>query len=247
MITFFRRIRRNLLESNSTSRYIFYALGEVVLVVLGILIALQINNWNQERTDRKLEVEFLQRLISDVNIDRQLLDFAIRELDEKQEALRKTKQLLENPLAIPFDSVKTIVLNGANFSFSTPNERQNTTYIELVSSGNLGLIQNDNLLNQIVQFYTRWDHALVRIEKRRTDYGEMIVKLADFYNVLPGEDDLLMLNEVLTRNNLKDEFQLLLIAEINFSGFLHLRFDRLSFVLDDLLVELESDCGQKNI
>jgi len=54
MIKFFRKIRQNLLEDNKTGKYFKYAIGEIVLVVIGILIALQINNWNE---NRKAEIE----------------------------------------------------------------------------------------------------------------------------------------------------------------------------------------------
>ena len=52
MLTFFRRIRKGLLGTGATSKYLLYAVGEIALVVVGILIALQINNWNQERLNR---------------------------------------------------------------------------------------------------------------------------------------------------------------------------------------------------
>ncbi len=55
MIKFFRKIRFNLMSENKTGKYFKYAIGEIVLVVLGILIALQINNWNEQRKQRKLE------------------------------------------------------------------------------------------------------------------------------------------------------------------------------------------------
>ena len=62
MIKFFRKIRQNLLFENKTGKYLKYAIGEIVLVVIGILIALQINNWNEERKDRRLEKEYIARL-----------------------------------------------------------------------------------------------------------------------------------------------------------------------------------------
>ncbi len=49
MISFFRKIRQKLLNANTVSRYLAYALGEILLVVIGILIALQVNNWNEDR------------------------------------------------------------------------------------------------------------------------------------------------------------------------------------------------------
>ncbi|MGB5318748.1 DUF6090 family protein [Eudoraea sp.] len=55
MIKFFRRIRQQLLKENNLSKYLLYAIGEIVLVVIGILIALQINNWNQENKESLVE------------------------------------------------------------------------------------------------------------------------------------------------------------------------------------------------
>ena len=62
MIKFFRNIRQNLIMENKTSKYIKYAIGEIVLVVIGILIALQINTWNEARKDRAFEVKMLHEV-----------------------------------------------------------------------------------------------------------------------------------------------------------------------------------------
>ncbi|NNC44454.1 MAG: hypothetical protein HKN99_01055 [Winogradskyella sp.] len=55
MIKFFRKIRYNLMEQNKTGKYFKYAIGEIILVVIGILIALQINNWNEQRKEKQQE------------------------------------------------------------------------------------------------------------------------------------------------------------------------------------------------
>lgn len=52
MLRFFRQLRQSLLAENRAGKYLLYAVGEIVLVVIGILIALQVNNWNEERTNR---------------------------------------------------------------------------------------------------------------------------------------------------------------------------------------------------
>ncbi|MBO3115440.1 hypothetical protein J4050_01695 [Winogradskyella sp. DF17] len=62
MIKFFRKIRYTLLNENKTGKYIKYAIGEIILVVIGILIALQINNWNQSRKEAKQEQLILKKL-----------------------------------------------------------------------------------------------------------------------------------------------------------------------------------------
>ncbi|MGB5417519.1 DUF6090 family protein [Algibacter sp.] len=74
MIKFFRHIRQQLLSENKTGKYFKYAIGEIVLVVIGILIALQINNWNENRIKNKEVKTFLNNLIQDLNGDQEILN-----------------------------------------------------------------------------------------------------------------------------------------------------------------------------
>ena len=69
MIKFFRRIRKQLLGEGKIGNYLKYAIGEVVLVAIGILMALQINNWNEKRLNSILEQELMFNLISDIEVD----------------------------------------------------------------------------------------------------------------------------------------------------------------------------------
>ena len=66
MIKFFRKIRYNLMEKNKTGKYLKYDIGEIVLVVIGILIALSINNWNEGRKERLKEINYLENLKIDL-------------------------------------------------------------------------------------------------------------------------------------------------------------------------------------
>ncbi len=69
MIKFFRKIRYDLMEQNKTGKYLKYAIGEIVLVVIGILIALSINNWNEQRKDLKTVSRLFQNLESSLKTD----------------------------------------------------------------------------------------------------------------------------------------------------------------------------------
>ena len=69
MINFFRKIRYDLMEKNKTGKYLKYAIGEIILVVIGILIALSINNWNEYRKDRIVEKEVLQIMIESLQMN----------------------------------------------------------------------------------------------------------------------------------------------------------------------------------
>ena len=62
MIKFFRKIRQRLLTENKFSKYLLYAIGEIILVVIGILIALSINNWNEKRKENSHEEKILNEL-----------------------------------------------------------------------------------------------------------------------------------------------------------------------------------------
>ena len=74
MIKFFRHIRRSLINQNKMGKYFKYAIGEIILVVIGILIALQINNWNQNRLNEDLESLYYKRLLDDVREEKQILE-----------------------------------------------------------------------------------------------------------------------------------------------------------------------------
>ena len=67
MLTLFRRIRRELMAGHQTRTYVFYAIGEILLVMIGILLALQVNNWNEFRKERIKEREILQELTNNIN------------------------------------------------------------------------------------------------------------------------------------------------------------------------------------
>jgi len=82
MLTFFRRIRKGLLDGGSTSKYLIYAIGEIALVVIGILIALQINNWNESRKDRVKEKEVLEDLYENLTLNSRLLEEYLNEYNE---------------------------------------------------------------------------------------------------------------------------------------------------------------------
>ncbi|MDT0557841.1 DUF6090 family protein [Ichthyenterobacterium sp. W332] len=94
MIKFFRRIRQNLIMENKTSKYFKYAIGEILLVVIGILIALQINNWNENRKLKLNEKYIIENLIEDLQSDYNNYETNKRGLEDQ---LKLVDQLIEVP------------------------------------------------------------------------------------------------------------------------------------------------------
>ena len=176
MIKLFRKIGQNLLLEGKTAKYFTYAIGEIVLVVIGILIALSINSWNENRKNRTQETFILQRLQSDLSTDIDLIAYQIEKsqtfkdqylfcievlLDERQATRAK---FMEN-----FGSVTTIL-------YFKPNR---TTFDNIVSFGQMDLIVNKDLTNSIVKYYNEashigWDEALVNYT--RNYYGPYIMQ-----------------------------------------------------------------------
>ncbi|MEM5564047.1 DUF6090 family protein [Psychroserpens sp. AS72] len=75
MIKFFRHIRRSYISEGKTKKYLLYAIGEIILVVIGILIALQINNWNENKKGKQLEDSFFSNILLDLEKDEQKLNY----------------------------------------------------------------------------------------------------------------------------------------------------------------------------
>ena len=147
MLRIFRNIRQKLVAENKVMAYLRYAIGEILLVVIGILIALQVNNWNENRKERLIEIKYLKNLKHDLQSDSTDLVYyknirvgqanAARELIE----LAKTKNVSD---VFKLDSLYTTVALWWEF---VPN---NNTFEELRSSGNLKLLRNDSIKNLLL-------------------------------------------------------------------------------------------------
>ncbi|MAU16125.1 MAG: hypothetical protein CMH46_11370 [Muricauda sp.] len=91
MIKFFRKIRKNLLSENKFSKYLLYAIGEIVLVIIGILIALQINNKNEQRKSENKIVSILKEVQNDLGLDIQKSDELIAYYKTKDSIINLVK------------------------------------------------------------------------------------------------------------------------------------------------------------
>ena len=108
MIKFFRGIRKKLISENMVNKYLLYAIGEIVLVVLGILIALQINNWNNERIAHNQMISFLIELKND--LQRDTTNFS-RSISIYQQIIKSKEYLkLSNFESVPTDSLFQLII-----------------------------------------------------------------------------------------------------------------------------------------
>lgn len=123
MLKFFRKIRQNLLSEGKTTKYFKYAIGEIVLVVIGILIALQINNWNEENKERLVEKQRYQNILNDLVSDEAHIDQMITDLIQKQDLHYYLYQVSQNN-GKPDSTVNiTSVTNAPELNLITGNNQ----------------------------------------------------------------------------------------------------------------------------
>ncbi len=149
MIKFFRKIRQRLLSENKFSKYLLYAIGEIVLVVIGILIALSINKANDAEKQRLKEITLLTEMSKNLQIDYKDLDFNIKGSAERIQANEIILKTLQDRIPMN-DSLKPYYGNIlGNFQLST-----NTAAWENLKSVGLDLVSDDSLRNAISNLYT---------------------------------------------------------------------------------------------
>ncbi|MEP0134275.1 MAG: DUF6090 family protein [Eudoraea sp.] len=150
MIKFFRKIRQQLLSENKVPKYLMYAIGEIVLVVIGILIALQINNWNQKENEQSKIKEYTISLIQDLERDIAMANQIIGQNEEIVDRIDSLNIYIQNRKIADFDNLVMLfyTLNKPH----RPYVWSRTTITELKNSGSLGLIQNDSLSKMISEY-----------------------------------------------------------------------------------------------
>ncbi|TVZ60201.1 hypothetical protein NA63_2751 [Flavobacteriaceae bacterium MAR_2010_105] len=153
MIKFFRKIRYNLMEQNKTSKYFKYAIGEIVLVVIGILIALQINNWNINRTNGILEQQYINRLIKELKNDLNTYTNLKNGFSEQQKSINDLLEIINQPNPVIQDSSvfwnKFFAASGVGPWYKEP-----VIWTQLVQSGELTLIKDQNAIETLFSHYS---------------------------------------------------------------------------------------------
>jgi len=158
MSKIFRKIRFSLIENNNGSkpgsnagRYFTYAIGEIILVVFGILIALQINHWNEDRKNSIQEQFYLKGLKKDISAQIENLNTGNVRETESIENVRFLIQAYNRQKGFKY-SEETVRSLTEIIKINIISNK-NTVFEEINGSGQIGLIKNDSLRNSLVDFY----------------------------------------------------------------------------------------------
>ncbi len=163
MIKFFRNIRLSLLEENKPGKYLAYASGEIVLVVIGILIALQLNNWNANRIAQEEKRELLVELNMEFKANKNVL-LAFRKEEEK--AMQSAEKLIEL-VGASKEELEQYDLDRLLFETFPSNELafSDNAIISIVQSGRLSQLKDDRILDLLHQWNSLSEIRKVRLDK----------------------------------------------------------------------------------
>lgn len=150
MIKFFRHIRKSLLMENKTGKYFKYAIGEIILVVIGILIALQVNNWNETRLEQNKIKKYAKSLIEDLKNDIKMIKVSQGQADKKYHFIDSLRTYVTQ---IPISNLSnTLIYVLAHDVMYRPYKWNRSTLNELKNSGALSYISNDSLQKKLVAY-----------------------------------------------------------------------------------------------
>ncbi len=171
MIKFFKHIRQNQIMENKTGkpalpagRYFKYAIGEIILVVIGILIALQINNWNEIRKEKNIETSILNELHSDFKSDL----ISLNEDIEINTRAIQSNELITNVLKSKIEYHDSLDLHFGNIQYNA-QFTVNTGGFENLKSRGFEIIKNNTLRKAIIELQDKWyDYLFLLNEKNNT-------------------------------------------------------------------------------
>lgn len=162
MITFFRKARMKFIMNKKIGKYLAYMVGEIALVVIGILIALEINNWNEAQVLKEREIEMLESFQGQFSADLKELDFALAFYGETEQSMSIILEHLEEDK--PYDKQLAYHFSVMTRIWGT-SDLSNSVFDTLKSNG-VELITNTELRNKIIKLYDDMDFQLEDFEEK---------------------------------------------------------------------------------
>jgi Family of unknown function (DUF6090) len=230
-----------------------YAFGELAIVVVGVLIALAVDQWNTDRIVRVEEISIVDRLIADLKTDLAAFEFELNALNDKEESLKRVRSAFltdrQKSIVDPHAFLRDVI-KGSTFGWNQI-DAQRTTFNELLGAGKFGLIREPRLREVIGEYYDFDAGWHQRIDERETEYPDISYRLVPRVNEgraeaengstldvepdLDAEDAQRLVGRIF-ESELADH----VTAEINFARFVrnlaHRHRDRCA----DLLTQLEA-------
>ena len=176
MISFLRKYRHKLLSENKLRKYLVYALGEIILVVIGILIAVSINNWQQQTILKNKEQVYLKGLKEEFNTSKNKLDELIEANRRNYQGSKTILEYISNTGQLPTEKQFSELL-FRSFSFDIAFNANNSLLNEMINSGSLKDISN----NQLRVLLTNWETTIKNVSGQEEKLAKQREKVLDMF------------------------------------------------------------------
>ena len=173
MIKFFRKIRQNMLKENKFSKYLIYAIGEIILVVIGILIALQLNITREKKDLRKIELVHLNNILQDLNQEVKGLNWIIKFKESQAKASDTIRDYIDGKRQDDLASFNRNQFSVFKWRVYHPN---NNSFSELKSSGQLSLINSNDIRQHLLNLDAKYLQLSMMEEHLKFEYHEFLYK-----------------------------------------------------------------------
>ena len=177
MIKFFRHIRQNLIMKNQTGKYFKYAIGEIILVIIGILIALQINNWNENRLNSNKEIAILANIHKEFKKNKKQLDSVVKQhqfVYTNCEKIIKKFPITSRPTKAELDSLSYQLYWSYGGTTFNPSQ---TSINALVSTSSFDIIKNETLRDLLIS----WNDLITDYQEEELRSRDYIINQYDAY------------------------------------------------------------------
>lgn len=221
------------LNKQKISKSIKYYVTEVLIVIVGIFIAIQLNNWNEEVKNKKEEQTSLKRIYSDLETEKKILQITVNEIKKGNSFLKKT--VFENRR----DNLDSLYIHASKTFF---HYQFNSEYINLKYSGKLNLISDEDLRFLLVRYYEAGYTYYQEISKSQRKFTEENVNTY-FKQEFP-RDTINLLQSTLVVDKLNSQKLInILTDQINEYNFLvsNIRVNETEFLLETLKKEIKSN------
>jgi len=186
MITLFKKSIQQFAIKYKISRYLVYAVGEIILVVIGILIAVQVNLWKEGKNKQKEKLTYIESFKKDLSLDAFELEHSIKLMDADLQSLLKLSDRISSEDAT-IDTLIYIFRDEFNLYFNPANSVNNKTFERINSTGNLDLM-DPWLRDAIIEHNSKQLHILKIVDDNFVLHLQTLSNIGSHYPLKPKED-----------------------------------------------------------
>lgn len=252
MIKFFRKIRKSLLSNGKTTQYLLYAIGEILLVIIGILIALQINNWNEYRKISHTEIKLLQELKSDLQDTKIDLMSDIETCHNNMATSDSIYKILKG-----IKEMEPIIISR-EYVTRTPLLFPKLSAYQAIQEKGVSIISNDALRKKITDFFQLHLARVQRVESIHSNYStdELRPFLTKHSAPFTSAEDDASLYEIFKTerfimdgfyvNEKSDEFVHIIKFKFDIIQAILVRYEQLNSYLEELIQSITIEISERD-